>query len=102
MSVKPEPVPQNKICSVCGLEWKRHPQNQNVEATDCVKLLLEDLTKATQPIIHWTPPAYPYGEYEPYRETPKQPYWMTKEFGGYPAYTPAGIKVTCNAASSVL
>lgn len=38
---KPEPITTAQICSVCGEDWNRHPENPNVE--DCVALLKTEL-----------------------------------------------------------
>jgi hypothetical protein len=44
--LKPEPVPKSIVCSLCGLDWKRHDAKQTVEK--CIELLKADLASAQQ------------------------------------------------------
>lgn len=59
-AAKPEPVPVNVVCSLCGESWVLHQQDDNGEVTtlECIRLLK---ARATQiPCIVPQPyPVYP-------------------------------------------
>ena len=45
--MKPHPIPDNQICSECGLGWSLHPDN--ARRRDCIDLLLADrITRLVQ------------------------------------------------------
>lgn len=39
--MKPHPIPENQICSECGLSWYLHPENPR--RRDCIRLLKVEL-----------------------------------------------------------
>ncbi|MGH2835771.1 MAG: hypothetical protein ACRDUT_00020 [Mycobacterium sp.] len=41
MSSKPTPVVVSEVCSLCGLDWRRHGKNQTSEK--CIELLLAEV-----------------------------------------------------------
>jgi hypothetical protein len=43
--MKPKPVSKHVVCSVCGLDWDRHPKKKDKEPTleACVELLKAEL-----------------------------------------------------------
>jgi hypothetical protein len=45
--LKPEPVPKLVVCSVCGLDWSRHPANPLLD--HCIDLLKSELAEARRP-----------------------------------------------------
>jgi len=45
----PEPKPTAIVCSVCGLEWKRHGKTPTLEK--CIELLKAEV--ARKPIVTW-------------------------------------------------
>lgn len=65
----PEAIVTATICSLCGLDWSRHPDKAT--AADCVGLLKADLATARvfmQPtFINLPPPPAPTAPYIPYQ-----------------------------------
>lgn len=59
-SVRPEPVPTNVVCSLCGEAWSLHREDERGDVTtlECIRIL-----KAKKPQYVWRPqpvfPAYP-------------------------------------------
>jgi hypothetical protein len=50
----PQPIVQAALCSMCGLDWKRHkvdPESGVVEAAECVRLLLIEGLKPTPVVV---------------------------------------------------
>ena len=45
--MKPEPVPKLVVCSVCGLDWTKHPEKPLLD--DCIALLKAELAAARRP-----------------------------------------------------
>jgi hypothetical protein len=51
---RPEPVPQNVVCSVCGMQWHQHGDNPGLMT--CIRLLKAELARrpatwTTNPIV---------------------------------------------------
>ncbi len=73
--MKPEPRVIYEVCSLCGLDWKRHGKNPTAEK--CVTLLLDEVRSlnaqiATRPLIQPLPYPVPYRPFTPYA-----PWWQT-------------------------
>lgn len=60
----PEPVPERLICSVCGLDWRTHPERATL--LDCIALLR---ARVYRPFPNVVP--YPMTPFRP------SPYWYT-------------------------
>lgn len=67
---KPEPVAVQTICSMCGLDWKRHGRNPTTE--DCIRLLKQELASrpVTPTVAPYVPVPYPYPV-----PVPRRPYY---------------------------
>jgi hypothetical protein len=75
---KPEAVPVNTICSVCGLPWHDHGEDPTTD--DCIRLLKAELARRplTVPVPHPYPvPVYPKRPWywEEWYHKPYQPYY---------------------------
>lgn len=91
---KPQPRVVSEVCSLCGLDWKRHGANPTAET--CVGLLLDEIRGlnarlAHQPVIR--PIAYP----PPWRP------WPYLTWGGAYSQAPQSISPlqTYNATLTV-
>lgn len=78
---KPEPRVISEVCSLCGLDWKRHGKSPTSEK--CVSLLLDEVRAlnaqlASRPAVPWVMP-HPYPV--PYR--PFSPWWQNTWGGKY-------------------
>jgi len=60
---KPKAVTTVQVCSLCGLDWKRHGENPTTD--DCIALLRADLAAAERRPVY-----IPYA-----RPIPWSPYW---------------------------
>lgn len=87
---KPEAVPVNTICSVCGLPWSDHGRDPNTD--DCIRLLKAELAKRVQYVPIQIPVPYPrptrpwYWEdwySRPHRRKPYEITCGTNESGSY-------------------
>lgn len=78
---KPEAVPVNTICSVCGLPWSDHGRDPNTD--DCIRLLKAELAKRVQ----YVPVQVPV----PYVPRPTRP-WYWEDWYSRPHYPPT---ITC-------
>ena len=78
---KPEAVPVNTICSVCGLPWTDHGNDPTTD--DCIRLLKAELAKRVQVIPQPYPVPYP---------VPRRP-WYWEEWYSRPKYPP--YTITC-------
>jgi hypothetical protein len=78
-SRKPTPVHVKTECSLCGLDWDKHPDEPTVY--DCVELLK---VEAAKPPITKYVPYYPY----PYQWTGERPLTCTIEVPKQPARLP--------------
>jgi hypothetical protein len=103
---KPEAVPVNTVCSVCGVDWKRHGVNPTTD--DCIRLLKEDIEILKRDLSHervkspYVPVPVPYRPEPswPYRQ---EPYWRPPVIYSTAAketthfMTPASGQLTCSA-----
>ncbi len=48
---KPKPVPEEVVCSECGLDWNLHPENPR--RRDCIELLKEHHERIIAPPQVW-------------------------------------------------
>ena len=81
MSSKPTPVVVTEVCSLCGLDWRRHGKNPTSEK--CIELLLAEVRAlnaqlAVRPISYPVPYPQPYPVPYPVRPVwPSYPMWRT-------------------------
>lgn len=92
--VKPEPRVTSRVCSLCGLDWKRHGKAPTTET--CIQLLLGEVRAlnaqlAHRPAIITIPRPYPV--YPQPFGWPQRPQWGNS--GGL-----AGIALNLGAQSS--
>lgn len=59
----PEPVAKETVCSLCGLDWDKHPKKKSLTAEDCVKLLKAELARRPNPIVWQGTTTYPLQNY---------------------------------------
>ncbi len=110
MSAAPEPVIVSEVCSLCGLDWKRHGKKPTSEK--CVELLLDEVRRLNAQLAH-RPIVRPYLP-QPY-PVPIRPYypWWQSTWGGKYTYasnvtqhTPQlsawGANASSNQASSLV
>jgi hypothetical protein len=88
--VKPESRIVSEVCSLCGLDWKRHGKAPTSEK--CVELLLEEILSLNAQLAH-RPYVQPLPYPVPYPTVPWRPpfysgpYWSTA-VGKTAGYTP--------------
>lgn len=73
----PKPVVTARVCSLCGLDWKRHGKNPT--ADKCIELLLAEVRSlnaqlAVRPIPYAQPWPIPYPRPYPVPILPARPY----------------------------
>jgi hypothetical protein len=71
--MKPEPKIVSEVCSLCGLDWKRHGKSPTTET--CIGLLLDEVRALNARLAHqpiFKPLPYPVPYVRPY-----QPFWQT-------------------------
>lgn len=49
----PKPIVTKTVCSLCGLDWEKHPDNAS--ALDCIALLKAEVAKPAPVTIPWKP-----------------------------------------------
>ena len=55
--MRPHPIPNNQVCSECGLDWALHPESPR--RRDCIELLKNELVH--RPSLTIAPYSPPYG-----------------------------------------
>lgn len=100
MSAKPEPRIVSEVCSLCGLDWKRHGKNPTAEK--CVSLLLDEVRSlnarlATRPFAY----PLPYPQPVPYNPRPWVYPWWQKTWGNQYTYASNATSHTPQLTSSV-
>jgi hypothetical protein len=86
MPAKPQPRVVSEVCTLCGLDWKRHGEKPTSE--DCVKLLLEEV-RALQGQLASCPYLQPYIVPQPIPVYPRPwplPWWQST-WGNTYSYT---------------
>jgi hypothetical protein len=48
-SATPKPIVTKTVCSLCGLDWEKHPENAS--AVDCIDLLKAEAAKPRPVVI---------------------------------------------------
>ena len=85
LSRRPEPIPMNVVCSLCGEPWVLHASvDGEVSTLECIRLL-----KAKSPTIRWYPQPYPVYPAPP---LPFRPTWISA----------AGSTTTPNGTTTVI
>src|SRR5208282_2469717 len=100
---KPEPIAVETVCSVCGLDWKRHGKNPTTD--DCIRLLKQELLNRplTKPYPYPVPvPVSPYPVPVPYREPweRERPYRPYRPYGPIWTSTPAQGELVCSSVNA--
>lgn len=98
-AAKPEPVPVNVVCSLCGEPWSLHCADANGEVTtlECIKLLKAAKNRIGPTYIPQPYPVYP--RYPGWWQTTPIPQvtWTTTTTGGNEAND---YRCTINAANT--
>lgn len=104
---KPQPRVVSEVCSLCGLDWKRHGKTPTTET--CIELLLDEVRSlnariAAQPISRPYPYPVPYPQPYPVPRYPWSPWWGTTRitYGTTSSglYTPASSSALPSAISA--
>ena len=73
-TTKPEPVPVNVVCSLCGEAWASHrEENGEVSTLECIRLLK---AKVPTPVVVWRDRWYPTYPQPTYPTYPTYPTWI--------------------------
>jgi len=105
--VTPQPRVVSEVCSLCGLDWKRHGKQPTTET--CIELLLAEVRSlnaalAVRPVSIPAPYPVPYPRPYPVPYWPQSPWWGTSRitYGNTSSglYTPASSSAAPRAIAA--